>query len=88
MVRHVLLEVISLAQWMNGRFSPDFWDSEPMAITLSQAWQGFPQLKRFWPSALEARDSLLQLAASSPPPQETAYSSYRLQVHDADWFPK
>ena len=58
----------------------DFWDSTPMAINLDQAWQGYPNEKRFRLGTLEARDQLLQLAASSSPPhklpiQATAYKS-------------
>jgi hypothetical protein len=45
--------------WSNGIYSPDFWDSPPIAINLDNAWQCFPEAPRFRRGALAARDELL-----------------------------
>ena len=53
-----------MARRLNGYFSFAFWDSEPIATNLNQAWLGFPELERFKLAALEVRDDLLQAPQS------------------------
>ena len=36
-------EALPMSLWMNGIYSPDFWDSPPIAINLDEVWQAIPR---------------------------------------------
>ena len=66
-----------MSLWMNGVYSPDFWDSPPIAINLDEAWQGYPNELRFKHAILRTRDQLLKDSCSHKTLhiQRDAYSS-------------